>query len=137
MCVGVVYSGVFASLCVCINNTQPYMATPSPPPHPPPPPPLMPQKSSAPHRCLVDEVGVFEMDKVNHWLKGKHKRVLLMFNDLVVVTKKNKEQYMFKQSFSLLNATAVSFQTSRELHCIQWPVLTAIGPSVNCNRAQC
>ena len=24
--------------------------------------------------CLVDEVGVFEMDKVKHWLKGKHKR---------------------------------------------------------------
>ena len=37
-----------------------------------------------------------------------------MFNDLVVVTKKNKEQYMFKQSFSLLNATAVSYQSACE-----------------------
>ena len=49
---------------------------------------------------------------MNSWKTGKHKRVLLMFNDLVVVTKKNKEQYMFKQSFSLLNATAVSYQSA-------------------------
>ena len=71
------------------------------------------QKSCAPHRCFVDEVGVFELDKVNHWLKGKHKRVLLLFSDLVVVAKRNKEQYVFKSSFSLLNVVAVSFQTAR------------------------
>ena len=52
---------------------------------------------------------------MNSWKRGKHKRVLLMFNDLVVVTKKNKEQYMFKQSFSLLNATAVSYQSAGRL----------------------
>ena len=73
---------------------------------------LLLQKQSAPHRCFVDEVTVYELDKVNSWKRGKHKRVLLMFNDLVVVTKKNKEQYMFKQSFSLLNATAVSYQSA-------------------------
>ena len=73
---------------------------------------LLLQKQSAPHRCFIDEVTVYELDKVNSWKRGKHKRVLLMFNDLVVVTKKNKEQYMFKQSFSLLNATAVSYQSA-------------------------
>ena len=56
---------------------------------------------------------------MNSWKKGKHKRVLLMFNDLVVVTKKNKEQYMFKQSFSLLNATAVSYQSAGRFVCLE------------------
>ena len=60
------------------------------------------------------------MDKVNHWLKGRHKRCSMT---VVVVTKKHKEQYMLKQSFSLLNVTAhaVSYQTARELFNCQWP----------------
>ncbi|KAL5515577.1 hypothetical protein EMCRGX_G000762 [Ephydatia muelleri] len=48
-------------------------------------------KPNAPHRTFVVEVNVFEQDKVNHWLKGKHKQTLLLFSDLVVVAKKNKD----------------------------------------------
>ncbi|KAL5515580.1 hypothetical protein EMCRGX_G000765 [Ephydatia muelleri] len=75
-------------------------------------------KPNAPHRTFVVEVNVFEQDKVNHWLKGKHKRTLLLFSDLVVVAKKNKEQYMFKQSIALHDVVAVPFQSAHK-HGIQ------------------
>ena len=76
--------------------------------------PLLVQKPNAPHRTFVDEVNVFELDKVNHWLKGKHKRILLLFSDLVVVAKKNKDQYVFKQSIALHDVMAVPFQSARK-----------------------
>ena len=61
---------------------------------------------------------MFEQDKVNHWLKGKHKQTLLLFSDLVVVAKKNKEQYMFKQSIALHDVVAVPFQSARKSPCM-------------------
>ena len=62
-----------------------------------------------PQRCLVLKACVSELDCTHSHKRKSHKRTLLIFNDLVVAAKKNKDQYVYKASFPLFNTAATQF----------------------------
>lgn len=74
-----------------------------------------------PQRSLVLKASVTVLDGTHgHLLKRKVcKRTLLIFNDLVIVAKRNKDQYTYKSSFPLFNTDVIQFNTEAAQYSIQ------------------
>ena len=74
------------------------------------------QKLSAPHRYLVLKMSASEVLELNvrPGFRNRHRRTIFFFNDIAVVCKRrHNNEYLFRDTFSLLNILPVKFET----HC--------------------
>ena len=46
--------------------------------------------------------------------RNRHRRTFFFFSDMAMVCKRKHNEYIFKETFSLLNVLPVKFETHRE-----------------------
>ncbi|XP_064399910.1 uncharacterized protein LOC135346271 isoform X2 [Halichondria panicea] len=68
-------------------------------------------KLANPQRHFLGKFSVNEVTDPNSKSFRSHRRTLFTFSDLLIVCKRNRSEYAFKESFFLLNLMPISFET--------------------------